>query len=47
MLLKGNLFSENTTQEENEGIEIPSEIGFIIIVFVAAIVFIVYMKKKR
>jgi len=47
MLLKGNLFSENTIQEENEGIEIPSEIGFIIIVLVAAIVFIVYMKKKR
>ena len=47
MLLKGKLFSENTFQEENEGNEIPLGIGFIIIVFIAAIVFIVYMKKKR
>ncbi len=47
MLLKGKLFSENAFQEENEGNEIPSEIGFIIIVFIAAIVFIVYIKKKR
>ena len=47
MLLKGKLFSENTFQEENEGNEIPSEIGFIIVVFIAAIVFIVYIKKKR
>ena len=47
MLLKGQLFSENTFQEENEGKKIPSEIGFIIIVFIAAIVFIVYIKKKR
>ncbi|MCK4332564.1 MAG: hypothetical protein KAV40_03180 [Thermoplasmatales archaeon] len=47
MLLKGKLFSENTFQEENEGNEIPLEIGFIIVVFIAAIVFIVYIKKKR
>jgi len=47
MLLKGKLFSENAFQEENEENEIPSEIGFIIIVFIAAIVFIVYIKKKR
>lgn len=47
MLLKGKLFSENTFQEENEENEIPSEIGFIIVVFIAAIVFIVYIKKKR
>ena len=47
MLLKGKLFSENTFQEENEGNEIPSGIGFIIVVFIAAIVFIVYIKKKR
>ncbi|EMR74471.1 hypothetical protein MBGDF03_00213 [Thermoplasmatales archaeon SCGC AB-540-F20] len=36
MLLKGKLFSENTFQEENEGNEIPLGIGFIIIVFIAA-----------
>lgn len=47
MLLKGKLFSENAFQEENEENEIPSEMVFIIIVFIAAIVFIVYIKKKR
>ncbi len=47
MLLKGKSFSENISREENEGIEIPSEIGFIVIVFATVIVFIIYMKKMR